>query len=197
MHAAIVTLLRPLVLEHDVTPFGLASHSTFPAQDISTSSINQLRRCITIYQHQFAGRWPAVFWHTGCLFVANHAIRSPEPERVRSRDLQLALNGYKSLYPRYPVTLLVAKGLLTMAAAAHLTTAQEAYEFIRQLRSSGTSAAALDPPIEAFFVVDLDTAVTDQGSADITHLAQRFDDMVMFDEFTHGRLDLDGGLAIP
>lgn len=174
----------------------MASLSHFPAKEVSTSSINQLRRCIIIYQNRFTGRWPAAFWHTGCLFVANYAIRSTDPEHLRARDLRLALNGYKSLYPRYPVTLLVAKGLLTMAAAAHLTTAQEAYEFIRQLRARGPNTAALDPPTAACFMVDLDTALIDQGSAHIDHLAQRFDDMVMFDEFTHGRIDLDGGVAI-
>lgn len=164
--------------------------------DITTASIHQLRRCITIYEHHFARRWPTVFWHTGCLFLANYAIRSNEPKEARSRDLRLALNGYRSLYPRYPVTLLIVKGLLTMAAAAQLTTTQDAYEYIRELRARGPNTASLDPPTEACFMVDLDTALVDQTSAHIDHLAQRFDDMVMFDEFTHGRLDLEGGVRI-
>lgn len=195
-HASIISLLRPLVLENNSDSLGLEARSDKPAEAVSNASVKQMRRLITIYQSQFHDKIPTVFWHTGCLFLANYAVRSTASFERRVLDFHLAVSGYESLYPRYPVVIAIVKGMLAMAVTAELIGTQDAYKIIRRLRDEETGPRPVEEPTQVCFMVDLDLAVTDQEGAHVDSLAQRFDDLILFDEFTQGQVDKDGGVTI-
>lgn len=178
-----------MALCQDNGPLGFVSISERPAEIISTASVSQLKRLLVSYQVHFSTEAPTPFWHTACLHVANAAIRSPETDRSRRPYFYRCLDGYRSLYPRYPVTFTIVKGLLGMAMSTDVISTQEACEGMDQLKSKGT--AKITEPTEACFMIDLELALTDQQGAHIDSLAQRFDDMVMFDEFTYGQINKD------
>lgn len=100
------------------------------------------------------------------------------------------------LYPKYAVVGPIFKGLLSMAVYNGIITSQEAYEALGQLLAKKQDRSVTVQPTESCFMVDLDLALTDLTSAHVDSLAQRFDDMVMFDNFTHGRTDGDGGVSL-
>lgn len=83
-----------------------------------------------------------------------------------------------------------------MAASNNLITTQEAYDIICQLRAKSHGPALIEEPTAACFMIDLDLALTDQDGAHIDRLAQIFDDMVMFESFTHERVDEDGSVTV-
>ncbi|KAG9254474.1 uncharacterized protein F5Z01DRAFT_107648 [Emericellopsis atlantica] len=198
-HSAVLFGLRPLVSEANHASLMPDSETLCTAQEISRASANQLRRLVTIYQSQFFRNTLSILWHTGCLYLANAAMPSLTGQPAQVSDLYLALAGYRSLYPQYPVALTIYKGLLAIAVARRLVTQQEALatmEIIQNRQSGATSPPPPPDPSTTCFIVDLDLALTDQANARIDRVAQKFDDMVMFDEFTVNRADVDGGVAI-
>jgi hypothetical protein len=185
-----------MVLQFDNSPLDSNALDGHRFKEIYQSSVNQLRQIMRTYHERFANDHPSVLWHTACLFIANDAIRSQSSDQQRRYLLSCSLEGYYSFYPRYPVTLPIVKGLLTMAISSKLLTSQEGIEAIRRLRAKGNEHDQLPEPTVACFMVDLDLALTDQKGAHIDSLAQRFDEMVLFDEFTNDRIDEEGGVTI-
>lgn len=191
-----MSLLRPLMLHHDETPLGVGSKINSSAAEIYAASVNQMGVLTTVYQLQFSLKSPTVLWHTACLYSANAAIRGPNLEPLRRHYFDTAIEGYASLYPRFPVTIGLVKGLMTMAMADKLISTKEAYELVKRLREKGEDRQLIAEPTAACFMVDLDLAMTDLNGAHIDNLAHDFDEMAMFDEFTHGRADEDVDVAI-
>jgi hypothetical protein len=176
--------------------FGLSSTDERPAESISSASINQLKRLMVVYQSRSSAELTTVHWHTACLYVANAVIRRAGDANSRRSYLYRCLEGYKALYPRYAASVPISKGLLSMAVSSGLMTSQEAFAYLSQLLAKKEHQSPVAGPTESCFMVDLDLALTDQVAAHIDSLAQRFDDMVMFDNFTHGRADEDGGVSV-
>jgi hypothetical protein len=176
--------------------FGLSSTDERPAESISSASINQLKRLMVVYQSRSSAELTTVHWHTACLYVANAVIRQSGDANRRRSYLYRCLEGYKALYPRYAASVSISKGLLSMAVSNDLMTSQEAFAYLSQLLAKKEYQSPVAGPTESCFMVDLDLALTDQAAAHIDSLAQRFDDMVMFDNFTHGRADEDGGVSV-
>lgn len=138
-------------------------------------------------------------WHIACLYVANAMIRGHGQYKGRWSYFSRCLEGYKMLYPRYAVTVPIFKGLLSMAMSNGIITSQEAYDAFGQLLANKGGLqhhSSIVEPTECFFVIDLDLALTDVVAAHIDSLAQKFDDMVMFENFTHGRADEDGVVSV-
>jgi hypothetical protein len=185
-----------MVLHFDNSSLDLNALDGHRFKEIYQSSVNQLRRIMQTYHGRFTTDHPSVLWHTACLYIANDAIRSQSSDQQRRYLLNCSLEGYYSFYPRYPVTLPIVKGLLAMAISSKLLTSQEGIEAIRQLKAKGNEHEELAEPTVACFMVDLDLALTDQKGAHIDILAERFDEMVLFDEFTHDHVDEEGAVTI-
>ncbi|KAI6779318.1 uncharacterized protein J7T54_000416 [Emericellopsis cladophorae] len=180
-HSAVLFCLRPLVSEGNTDSLIPDSETLCTAHEISRASANQLRRLVTIYQSQFARNTLSILWHTGCLYLANAAMPSLTGQPAQVSDLHLALAGYRALYPQYPVALTIYKTTM---------------EKIQHRQTGDTSPLPPSDPSTTCLIVDLDLALTDQANARIDRVTQKFDDMVMFDQFTVNRTDADGGVAI-
>lgn len=200
-HAAIISLFRPLLVhQQHVRTLGLSAADANPAEAISRASVSQLKRLMVTYQARTPAEVSTVHWHTACLYVANAMIRGHGEYKGRRSYFSRCLEGYKMLYPRYAVTVPIFKSLLSMAVSHGVITSQEAYDAVGQLlaksnRGSGQQSSAVEPA-EGCFMIDLDLALTDMVAANVDSLSQRFDDMVMFENFTHGRADEDGGVSV-
>jgi hypothetical protein len=197
-HAAIISLFRPLVVhqQHGMA-LGLSTADANPAETISRASVTQLKRLMVSYQSRAPTELSTVHWHTASLYVANAMIRGHGEYKGRRSYFSRCLEGYKMLYPRYAVTVPIFKSLLSMAVTHGVISSQEAYDALGQLLArKGGQQSAVAEPTKCCFMIDLDLALTDMGAAHIDSLAQRFDDMVMFENFTHGRADEDGGVSV-
>ncbi|KAF4122284.1 hypothetical protein GMORB2_7276 [Geosmithia morbida] len=170
-HVSIIMLVRPLVRDGNMA-----------MQAVNRASINQLRRLITTYLVEFTPNSPSCMWHIGCLYLANDALKGSEDRHMNTRlsDLRLCLSGYGDLYPRYPMILIILKGLLRIAVDKALVTTKQAIDWVSQLETRKVYLILF--PTEAGTVLDLDLALDDRHRADIDYLAQEFDAMVIFDE---------------
>jgi hypothetical protein len=79
------------------------------------------------------------------------------------------------------------RGLMTMAVEAGLLASQEAVKLARRLvekvaQFGGSQAREVT---ESGLVADLELALVDRRMALADVLSQRFDEIVMFDDFTH------------
>lgn len=175
---------------------GLSTSDANPADTISRASISQLKRLMISYQSRSPAELSTVHWHTASLYVANAMIRGHGEYKGRRSYFSRCLESYKMLYPRYAVTIPIFKGLLSMAVSSGIITSQEAYDALGQLLTNKGHHNPVAEPTQSCFMIDLDLALTDMAAAHIDTLAQRFDDMVMFENFTHGRADEDGGVSL-
>jgi hypothetical protein len=179
---------------------GLSTADGNPVETISRASISQLKRLMVSYQSRSPTDLSTVHWHTACLYVANAMIRGRGQYKGRRSYFSRCLEGYKVLYPQYAVIVPIFKGLLSMGVFNGVITSQEAYDALGQLLAKRgnqhQSSSGVVEPTKCCFMIDLDLALTDMTAARVDGLAQRFDDMVMFENFTHGRADEDGGVSV-
>ena len=145
-----------------------------------------MHRLVDIHHFRSRTEKTSVFWHTSLLFSANASIRQRgNGLATRRRRFYRAMNGFADLYPRYPVMKDIIRGLMAMAVEAGLLGSPEAVRLARELADNGDSGHVSREPTEACYVLDLEMALLDRSQALVDKLAQRFAEIVMFDEFTH------------
>lgn len=143
-----------------------------------------MNRILDIYHSRFRSPSASVYWHTCLLFAANTTIRDINALVIRQHHFQRAIRGYEDLYRRYPVMMPIVKGLMALAVETRLITGPEAVARVNKLANKTDQPMGWEPT-EACFVVDLDLAMKNRELAHVDSLAQRFDEIAMFDEFTH------------
>lgn len=188
LHAAIMTLVYPLVLRQDSSALVEGESADRSAEAFYAASAAQMHRLVDIHHSRPRISTSSVFWHTSLLLSANSSIRNSNGAfLVRRRRFLRAMDGYADLFPQYPVMQVIFRGLMTMAVDVGLVGSQEAVRLARRLaeKGEGTSAVAGEEPTEACFIVDLELALEDRGMAHVDRLSQRFDEIVMFDDFVH------------
>lgn len=186
-HATIMTLTHPLALRQEVTPLIEGESMDRSAQAFYAASAAQMHRLVDIYRFQSRILTSNVFWHTALLFSANFTIRNSSGTLpIRRWRFLRAMDGYADLHSRYPVMQPIFRGLMTMAVEAGLIGSQEAVKLAKRLmREDGPGKATEVIPTETCFVVDLEMALINRGMAVVDVLSQRFDEIIMFDDFTH------------
>jgi len=125
-----------------------------------------------------------MFWSTGLLYVANSALKETSDVEWRFFFL-LCIHSYQNLYPSYRVVEGVIQSLLTMAVSKDAITLSEARQIIQELRDR-KSVYVIQERVRGLVVVDLDLAVIDTNAARVNALADKFEELTTFDEFTKG-----------
>ncbi|KAH8168468.1 C6 transcription factor [Sarocladium implicatum] len=185
-HAAIMSLLHPLALQGDRSPLLDGVSQDRSAEAIRASSAAQMHRLVDIHHFRTRTSKTSVFWHTSLLFSANASIRQRgNGLAIRRRRFYRAIDGFAYLHPRYPVMQDIIRGLMAMAVEAGLLGSPEAVRLARELADKGGGGDVVKEPTEACYILDLETALIDRSQALVDKLAQRFAEIVMFDEFTH------------
>lgn len=183
-HVCMMTLVRPLKLEKSTASLAVGSITEGSAMELYVASSNQLKRLTMIYQAHFSDDAPTVLWHTGCISTANVVIRGPADDPFRRFYFDRVMESYEILYARFPVIIVIVKGLMAMAISGKLVTRQEGYEFVQKLRDSGAHRVQITDRTDAAFVVDLDRSAADKEGGNLDRLAVKFDEMEMWDAFT-------------
>src|SRR5687768_9493846 len=185
-HAAVMALVHPLALRRDMAPLLDGESANRSAEAIYSASAAQIHRLVDIHRFHSRISTSNVFWHTALLFSANAAIRSSGGALLtRQWRFLRAMDGYADLHSRYPVMQTIFRGLMTIAVEAGLLGSREAVKLARKLvENENTQESTWPAPTKACFVVDLEPALVDRGLAVVDVLSQRFDEIVMFDDFT-------------
>ncbi|KAH8893966.1 hypothetical protein GQ53DRAFT_644312 [Thozetella sp. PMI_491] len=186
-HAIIADLFRPFLrgTEQHIRLKGFGSEAATPAA-VFKASIKQLLRLTLVYRSRFPSASYTFLWHTALLYVAN-AMLSPgmvtsAPRESRAWFL-MCLDGYRDLITSFPITEGIAKGLLSMAMRSRLIKAEEARNIAADMRKKANGSAA-EGVSKELLMVDLDLAMVSPLASRVENLAEQFNTLAMWEEFT-------------
>lgn len=123
-----------------------------------------------------------MLWHTALVYVANAALQDTSDPEWKFY-LLLCIYGYESLRRSYHLAEVTGRALLSMTLRNGDISSNEARYFLQEMKDRGLSQPSGD--IRATFMADLDLAMTDPDEAKVERLAQRFEDLALFQEFTN------------
>ena len=167
---------------------------------IYDASVNQLKRLLLVYWKHFPAASYSYLWHTALLYLSNAMLREAtmSPPKTQRGDksewrfyLSLCLARYVALYASYRVTATIARGLLSMAMRDSVLNVSEVSAINRRLEEVGRNYPMAEDP-KASFILDLDLAVTDPGAAQVDTLAEKFEEMSLFNEFINPSGESEG-----
>ncbi|KAJ3453967.1 hypothetical protein MRS44_018599 [Fusarium solani] len=184
-HAAILDILRPFTVRgrSATKPLRL---KTFPCKKSSPdaaykASVNQLKRLIVVYRKNYASSTYTMLWHTALIHVANALLDDTKDSAWRFY-LLFCIQCYGSLRHSYRFAEAIGRSLLSMTLQKGDLSASDARKLMQQFEESWLINPSED--IRATFMADLNLAMTDPGEASVESLAQRFEDIALFREFT-------------
>jgi hypothetical protein len=146
-------------------------------------SINQLKKLILEYKDlKYAAT--SIFWHVALLWTVN-AVVGEENDPNRRFYFMLCMKCYQKLYPCFSVIEIIVQGLLGMGIEKGIVSVSESNKIIEELLAmrqpkNETSAKR----IKGAFIIDRDLALQDLDAAMVDSLAERFQEITIFSEFT-------------
>jgi hypothetical protein len=159
------------------------------------SSLTRLERLALEYRQNHPSAATSIFWHLSLLFIGNAVVRHPTGSTWYF-NFQLCMYAYADLAGSFRIADGFLRAILYMAVQNRLIPSSEARVIINRLPDGETSDAAgangKMPRIKSRHVADLELALRDHAVSQVTDLAERLDDALMFDDFVDGAEDGDG-----
>jgi hypothetical protein len=159
------------------------------------SSLTQLERLALEYRQNHPSAVSSIFWHLSLLFIGNAVVRHPTG-RTWNFNFLLCMYAYADLAGSFRVAEGFLRAILYMAVQRELISPREARTIIKRLpreeMSEANGGVVKIRPIRSTHVANLDT--DDHAVLQVTHLAERLDDALLFEEFVAGADDGSGEL---
>jgi len=187
LHVVATIILRPFIAAPRSVQFvSLTSADSHP-KALYTASVNQLKDLVFIYRARYTEADFTSFFNTG-LFTLSLALLEDIKDPSWQHYFYLCLRCWQALYICYPIFCDVAKAFLSMAMEKSAISAQEAQRLLRGIEQSGEHHAAA---AEAFTSFLFDPGSNRASEAQVHSMADRFEEMVVFDEL----INTDSALA--
>ncbi|KZL78030.1 N-terminal fungal transcription regulatory domain-containing protein (zinc finger protein) [Colletotrichum tofieldiae] len=182
-HAAILDIFRPFIRSprhqrHRLKTFSARRASPDAAFN---ASVSQLKQLVVRYRCNYESSTYTLLWQSALIYVANAVLHETQDPEWRFYFLT-CIYGYEGLRKSYRIAEVITRGLLTMTLRDGDISGKEARHLLKQIREAEKSHAKED--VRATFMVDLDLAMTDPDAARVENLAERFEDIALFREFT-------------
>ncbi|RFN50197.1 nitrogen assimilation transcription factor nit-4 [Fusarium flagelliforme] len=164
-HVAILSILHPLTVRARGS-LRSVRFKTFPL----------------VYRKNYMSSTYTMLWHTGLIHVANANLGDTKDPAWRFY-LFFCIQCYGRLRQAYRFAEAIGRSLLSMALQQGDLPASEARHIMEQYEES----RLINPPydIRATFMADLNLAMTNPSEASVESLADRFEDIAIFQEFTN------------
>lgn len=177
-HAAVLDIFRhssagPLRHERLRTFASLNSS----ADKVCAASASQLKQLIVNYRLHFSTASYSVLWHIALIYLANELLNQPK-EETWSFHFLLCIYGYERLHPCWRVTRTLSTGLLSLALRKDVISSSTALRILGEINNNGGINTSTGD-IRATFMMDLDLAKSDPGSASAEKLAADFGQNVL------------------
>lgn len=194
-HAIVADLFWPL-LRDPWRSLHLRSFSTpqATAEAVYAASVNQLKRLLLIYRLSFKTAMLSVLWQTALIYVANAMMREGNSNGAEWRFyLELCVAGLEDLSASFRVFKSVAEGLLGMALERGVIDIDKVNLVSKELVRLGRHHVPYkkEDGIEvegARWIIDIGLATTDPNAAQGANLAERFQELMLLEEFTTGEM---------
>ncbi|KAF2723687.1 hypothetical protein K431DRAFT_325169 [Polychaeton citri CBS 116435] len=179
-HATIMDLFRPYLAQMNI----LSTFSTSPRRPeaIFMLSFTHLKDLTHYYHSSYAGLAAShtISWVHGPLYVAPAILHYQKRESWKIEFLPY-LSACSDLFQAHKVMEGFLKALLGMAVFAGAISMMQANEFLENLRAKRQDRRTFEV-LETGFVVDQDLAMETRAAAIGDVLAQRFDEMLFFED---------------
>ncbi|QUC22753.1 uncharacterized protein UV8b_06994 [Ustilaginoidea virens] len=186
LHATILDLFRPFVRDrsrHDQR-FRTFASSHCTARAVRETSTARLKKLMVNYSRNYGCSNFTILWHTALIYVAN-AVLDDEPKHQDWYSyLVFCLYGYERLSHSWRVAKAITKGLLSMTLRKGDMSAVAARRILADLESNWPSRAPLGG-IEAPFMLDLNRALSEPGTASVDYLAGQLEDNILLGDYTN------------
>lgn len=179
-------IFRPFYGKHmDLRTFGSRSSTT---EIVFWSSLTHLERLALEYRQNHPSASNSIFWHLSLLFIGNAVIRNPVNPNWRFNFL-LCVYGYADLAGSFNVANGFLRAILYMALKSKLCQPAEARAIMQRLPDinglNSSDVYGSMPRITSSHMVDLEQALDDHSISQVTDIAAKLDDALMFDEFVN------------
>lgn len=203
----ILDLFRPFVVDRDTNRFAqLFDEGSISSPDaICAASIRRLKRLILLYQVYHEKSQPTMFWHVALLYLTNSIVKdSQDPDR--QVYTVICICAYQRFKRSFVFGRRILQGLLFMAVDLGILSIAEAKVMASEneepsgtkynhragkTKNAGSSNEDGDDVDDnnnssVVLMLDLDKGVHDQTSSRVDVMAQGFEEMKLFDQFTEG-----------
>lgn len=160
------------------------------------SSLTQLESLALEYRQNHPSASSSIFWHLSLLFIGNAVVRKPLGSTWRFNFL-LCMYSYADLAGSFRVAEGFLKAILYMAVEGGLIQIPEARRIINRIPDNGSpdaiGANGKMPRVRSSHVADLQLAMDEHTVSQVTDLADKLEDVLMFGDFVDGSED-DGNI---
>ncbi|RKK65578.1 hypothetical protein BFJ69_g16156 [Fusarium oxysporum] len=207
-HCAILDILRPFTATarsaSTSLPFKTFSCKNSSPDTAYKASVNQLKRLIIVYRKNYTAPSYTMLWHTALIRVAN-AILTDAKDPEWHFYLSFWIQCYENLRRSYHFAEAIGRSLLSMTLQRRDLSVDEARHMMQQFEENRLNSSSED--IRATFMAELNLSMMDPEEATVESLANKFEDIALFREFTSredsvadGTVDLDetyaGGITM-
>lgn len=181
-HSTILYLFRPFIPSEQQHGFKSWSPSAAQIPAFFAASVEQLKELVEVYASYPQATF-SIFWHTALMNLANALVTDTTNPEWRPYFLG-CIRAYQGLYSSFSVAEVIAVGLLSMVVSKGAMDMTEAIALVHELRAKKSQK----PTTRATgkFVADLNLAVTDREAARVDRMMDKFEEMSLLDQFTHG-----------
>ncbi|KAK2007085.1 hypothetical protein LZ32DRAFT_542628 [Colletotrichum eremochloae] len=182
-HAAILDIFRPFIRSPRNQRLRLRTFSAARASPDAAfnASLSQLKHLVVHYRSNYESSMYTFLWQSALIYVANAVLHETQDPGWRFYFLA-CIYGYEGLRTSYRIVEVITRGLLTMTLRDGDISTKEAQQLLKHIREAEVNHDKED--VRATFMIDLDLAMTDPDAATVENLAERFEDIALFREFT-------------
>ncbi|EWY84386.1 hypothetical protein FOYG_11846 [Fusarium oxysporum NRRL 32931] len=163
---------------HDISPVHRNTSDSHP-KAIYAASINQLKDLVFSYRANYPEASFTSYFNPR-LFTLSLALLEDLQDPLWRYYFYICVRCWQDLYFCYPVFRDVTKAFLSMAMQKDAIPARETQELLQEIQQSAQQSAAAN---EAFTSFIFDPVFSITSEAQVHAMADRFEEMVLFNEF--------------
>ncbi|KAF5715987.1 C6 transcription factor [Fusarium mundagurra] len=177
-HVVTTTIFRPFIaMPRSTRLMSLASPDSHP-KAVYAASVSQLKDLVFCFCAKYPQAAFTTFFNTG-LFTLSLALLEDLQDQLWRYYFYLCVRCWQDLYFCYPVFRDVAKAFLSMAMQKDAIAAGEAQNLLQGINQTGEHHTTAE---EAFTSVIFDPVSDIVADAQVHAMADKFEEMVVFDE---------------
>ncbi|KAF4965674.1 hypothetical protein FSARC_6569 [Fusarium sarcochroum] len=182
IHCAVLDIFRPFAqAEQNYRLQSFNSPDSTP-KTIFAASLNQLKRLALLYRSQQLPTSYMPYINISLLHIANTICKETK-DPTSKFYFMLCIRYWQHLYIGYPIFGDIAQAFLTMAINNGLLSNREAKQLMVEVSGQGRHHELSHLGISTSLIVDYDLAMTNRDEAGVQAVAQKFEEVALFDEF--------------
>ncbi|CAO2658120.1 Nn.00g073800.m01.CDS01 [Neocucurbitaria sp. VM-36] len=185
-HTTVLNLFRPFLEPPHIMRLRSFSSQDSTSQAVFAASFRQLKRLIYDYRTLVPRHLArSCIFNVAVQHVCSVIVQHTDTDPSWKFFFRLCFDYWKDVYVQHRVFQAVVPAHLSLALQNGAITAQEAKSMMVEFQGYGEHHKAAEGVLTDS-VLDFQAAIENRGDARVDQLAEKFDELVMFDEFTTG-----------